>query len=131
MKKWLLIFLFLPAIGYSQIPITGLNQFIVGGSSGGGGTVIAIDTSYETVVDTSIVNVRYNPLRPNKKIVLTRNLTLFMNNVPIGSTGNVKFTLTTGAETVQLNGIMNTAVPTTPGTFIFSYNNIAGVLNWN
>lgn len=131
MKKWLFIFLFLPAIGYSQIAITGLNRFVVGGSSGGGGTGVAIDTSYEILAYAPIMNVTYNPLRPKMQVTVpgTSNLSFFMNYVPNGFGGNVRFIYTTPPV---VNGTVTTAFPTGPITVVKSYSEVSSnPLLWN
>lgn len=131
MKKWLLVFLFLPAIGYSQIAISGLVQYKVAGTSGGGGTGVAIDTSYEVLAYAPIINVTYNPLRPNKQVTVpgTSNLSFFMNYVPNGFGGSVRFIYTTPPI---VNGTVTTPFPTGPITVNKTYSEISSnPLLWN
>jgi hypothetical protein len=131
MKNWLFILLFLPFIAHSQIAITGLNRFVVTGTSGGGGTGIAIDTSYELRADSGIINVRYNPLRPNiqETVPGTNNLSLFMNYVPDGYSGNVRFIYTIPPI---VNGILTTPFAAGPATVNKTYTKAIGVtITWN
>jgi hypothetical protein len=133
MKKWLFIFFLFPLLAHSQQPIiTGLNRIVVGGSGGGGGggMGVAIDTSYEVLTYAAIMNVSYNPLRPNKQVTApsTGDLSFFMNYVPNGFGGHVRFIYTIPPN---VNGIVATAFPTGPITVDKIYTEIAGTLNWN
>lgn len=121
----------LPAFAHSQIAITGLVQFKVGGNSGGGGTGVAIDYSYELRADSGIVNISYNPLRPNiqETVPSTNNLSFFMNYVPNGFGGNVRFIYTTPPI---VNGILTTAFPSGPITVNKTYTKVSSTpLTWN
>lgn len=134
MKKWLFILLLIPLFAHSQ-QISGLNRFVVGGLSsggggGGGGTGVAIDTSYEVLTFASIMNVSYNPLRPNKQVTSTTDFSFFMNYVPDGFGGNVRFIITSGVP--HVNGTLATAFPTAPATVVKTYNKTTGnPLMWN
>ena len=128
MKK-LIILLLLPCLAHSQIAITTLGNFVVGGSSsGGGGTGVAIDTSYEVLAYAPIMNVSYDPLRPNKQVTSTGSLSFFMNYVPDGFNGNVRFIYTTAPV---VNGIVTTPFPTGPATVTKTYTKATGVpITW-
>lgn len=130
MKKWLFIFFLFPLLAHSQQTIiTGLNRFIVGGSGGGGGTGVAIDFSYEVRTYSPVMNISYNPLRPNIEVTMIADLSLFMNTVPVGSGGNVRFIITSGVP--HVNGTLTTAFPSAPVTVVKTYTNIGGTLTWN
>lgn len=131
MKKWLFIFFLFPLlVDGQQTIITGLNRFIVGGSGGGGGTGVAVDTSYEVLTYASVMNVSYNPLRPNKQITAppTGALSFFMNYVPDGFGGNVRFIYTIAPI---VNGVLTTIFPSGPVTIVKPYNKTTGnPLTW-
>lgn len=132
MKKHLLILLFLfPLFAHSQQTIIrGLNRFIVSGTSGGGGGGVTVDTSYEIRISADIMNVNYNPLRPNIQVTAasTQALSFFMNFVPNGSGGHVRFIYTIPPI---VNGVVATPFPSGPITIDKIYTEIAGTLNWN
>lgn len=132
MKIYLLILFLIPALAHSQaIAITGLNRIVVGGKSGGGGTGVAIDTSYEVRTYAAVMNISYNPLRPNIQVTApsTGELSLFMNYVPDGFGGNVRFIYTIPPI---VNGILTTAFPGGPITVNKTYTKAIGVpITWN
>lgn len=134
MKKWLFILLFIPCFAHSQIAITGLTIFVVGGNGGGGGgTGIAIDYSYELISYSRIINKSYNPLRPNIQVTVpdSSNLSFFMNYTPNGFGGNVRFIYGTGC-TIIVNGTLTTPFPSGPVTVVKSYSEASSnPLLWN
>jgi hypothetical protein len=133
MKYFIFILLLLPCFAHSQV-ITGLTRFVVGGSGGGGGgTGVAIDYSYEAIPYAPIINVTYDPLRPNKQVTVPDGATLsfFMYYTPNGFGGNVRFIYGTGSSIV-VNGTLTTPFAAGPLTVTKTYSEINNnPLLWN
>lgn len=129
MKLVTLLLLFVTLKVSAQLPVRGLRRFIISGAISPG--TLPVDTSYESKVFYQAMNINYDILRPNKLDTVSANIFFSMNNVPVGASGNVRFVLATGAETVRVNGQLNRSIPTVPGPFTMTYNNILGILNWN
>ena len=126
--RLLLLLLLLPFASSAQ-HFSRLSRVVVGGTGSGGG--VAVDTSHEALVYSQVMNVQYNPLRPNKRVVLGGDCSFFMNGVPVSSSGDVRFIFVTGSENLQVNGVQNTSPPGVPGLFQETYGNVAGLMEWN
>lgn len=91
-----------------------------------------VPLSFQTVngVQSQILNIEYNILRPNYHVDIIADSFISLNNTLHGANGTLQVNLLTGNEKVSLNGNMTATIPVTPGNHTITYNTVNGILTW-
>lgn len=124
MKKIIILLLSVFSLTACAQHTTGFTHYVIAVS---GGT--PVDTSFEALTYNSFKVVDYDITRPNKQLTVTGNTSFEIDNVSLSQSGQVRFIFTT-TLTLTLNGHLNFTMPTGAGTYVITYTNVGGTINW-
>lgn len=82
-------------------------------------------------IDSSILDVNFNPLKPNISVSINQSSHISINNSAFGNTGQIQISLVTGTEKVTFNGIETFTNPGIVGSFSVTFINTNGILTFS